>query len=275
MDAGGNAQFDTAQFETNALYFKKTFAMHVLSANILKYLQLSLIESELYNNPDTTNRLKPDGRMWNPIMMIYGPNSTIHVIWAINAKLKLCKQLNVYGQVIADNLGGNGSLHYGGQAGFKYFDAFGLKGLFFQGELNLVTPNTYTNSNSILNWNHIGEPLAHPYGNNFREAIFFIDYNWHRWILSSESNITRQLKYLSTENVPPNMKPIPGIPYYMDGQKLFWQDVHVSWYINPKTMMNLTMGYTYRQESLPGTVQTMNYVYFAFRTSLTNLYWDL
>ncbi len=268
-------EYDTSKVEKNNIFFRKSFSTHLISFNILKKVQLTLIESEIHNNPDTSGRFKSDWRLFNPVMMIYPSNINIHTLWGTNIKVKLTNKIWVYNQWAFDNLTGGGTVYTSLQAGFKYFDSFGLKGLFIQAEYNQAEPKTYTSSRQILNWNHYGEPLAHPYGNNFKEAVLFITYSWRRWEMSSQTNIVHQLKNTGEDKNPMVAASIPGIPYYSNGQRLYWQNLQLIWNLNPKTLMNMSLGYTFRHEDILGSVTTMNYFYIGFSTSLVNLYYDL
>ena len=53
------------------------------------------------------------------------------------------------------------------KAGFKYIDAFKIKNLDLQGELNYVRPFTYSHFDSVANYSHYNQPLAHPLGREF------------------------------------------------------------------------------------------------------------
>jgi hypothetical protein len=57
------------------------------------------------------------------------------------------------------------------QLGAKYFDAFRIDNFDLQGELNIVRPYTYSHYDSVGNYTHFNQPLAHPLGANFIEAI--------------------------------------------------------------------------------------------------------
>jgi hypothetical protein len=268
-------EYDTSKVEKNDIFFRKSFSTHLLSFNILKKIQISLIESEIHNNPDTLGRFKTDWRLFNPIMMLYAATPDVHPLWSVNIKGLILPTLCLYNQWAFDNLNGKGAVYPAFQVGMKYFDVFGLKGLFMQAEYNQVAPNTYNSPQQILTWNHYGEPLAHPYGNNFKEYLGFITYTYNRWELSSQSNIVLQLRKTEQDSNPMVATSIPGMAYFANGQKLYWQNFQLTWYMNPKTLMNLSMGCTLRHEDLPGSFSTMYYFYFAFSTSLVNLYYDL
>ena len=67
-------------------------------------------------------------------------------------------------------------LKYAANAGFKYFDTFGLKNLFSQAEVSFARPYTYSHDNPILAYGNYYQPLAHPLGANFKEFLFHIIY---------------------------------------------------------------------------------------------------
>jgi hypothetical protein len=58
----------------------------------------------------------------------------------------------------------------------KYVDAFGVDNLDIQLETNRVRPFTYTHNDTISNYTHYNQPLAHPLGANFQEFIGIIRY---------------------------------------------------------------------------------------------------
>jgi hypothetical protein len=60
---------------------------------------------------------------------------------------------------------------WGIQLGAKYVDAFGIKNLDLQAEHNRIRPFTYSHRDSVANYTHYNQPLAHPLGANFQEFI--------------------------------------------------------------------------------------------------------
>ncbi len=65
---------------------------------------------------------------------------------------------------------------YGYQLGVKYPDAFGIKNLDVQLENNRVRPFTYSHFDSVADYSHSNQPLAHPLGSNFQEYIVLLKY---------------------------------------------------------------------------------------------------
>ena len=62
------------------------------------------------------------------------------------------------------------------QLGIKYIDAFDVKNLDLQFETNIVRPFTYSHNDSVSNFSHYNQPLAHPLGANFDEFIAIAKY---------------------------------------------------------------------------------------------------
>jgi len=72
------------------------------------------------------------------------------------------------------------------QFGAKYIDAFGISNLDLQFESNRVRPFTYSHYNSIANFTHYNQQLAHPLGANFQEFIGILKYQpAPRWYLNA------------------------------------------------------------------------------------------
>ena len=116
-------------------------------------------------------------------------------------KANVYKRLQLYGQVLFDEFNlkelkaGKGwwANKFGIQGGAKYINAFGVKNLDLQGEINLVRPFTYTHTDSVSNYTHYNQPLAHPLGANFMEAIGIVRYQPHpKWTTSARLILYRQ-----------------------------------------------------------------------------------
>jgi len=119
----------------------------------------------------------------------------------IDVKANVAKRLQLYGQVMFDEFvlkevrSGNGwwANKFGLQMGGKYINAFSVKNLDLQGEINMVRPFTYSHSDSIANYTHYNQPMAHPLGANFIEAIGIIKYQPHpKWTTSARLIVWKQ-----------------------------------------------------------------------------------
>lgn len=168
----------------------KFMAQHYLSYNITKRLNIGLFESVVWENDNDRGF---DFNYINPVIFYRaiefstgsrGGNALI----GLTAKYKFTNRVNAYGQLLIDEFssgdifGGNGSyknkIAY--QLGAKYYDAFGVKNLYLQGEYNRVRPYTYSHNTITLNYGHSNQSMAHTLGANFSEWIAIARYQKNR-----------------------------------------------------------------------------------------------
>ena len=157
---------------------KKYAAMHHLDVNIGKSLNIGLFEGIIFGRPDHF-----EFGYLNPIIFyrsIEQQNGSFdNALVGLDVKANLAHAIQLYGQLLVDEFvlsevkQNNGSWvnKWGVQLGAKYIDAFGIKNLDLQLESNHVRPFTYSHSDSIANYTHYNQPLAHPLGASFQEFI--------------------------------------------------------------------------------------------------------
>ncbi len=162
---------------------RKYAVMHHLSMNITKWLNVGLFESVIFGRK---NRF--DFQYLNPIIFYRHVEGTIgspdNALAGFDFKANVAHRLQLYGQMILDefilktikNDPTNANNKYGYQLGAKYVDAFGIKNLDLQGEINRVRPFTYQHTDTVANYTHYNQPLAHPLGANFQEFIGIAHY---------------------------------------------------------------------------------------------------
>lgn len=167
----------------NLLLPKKYAAKHRLGINITSWLNLGLFESVIFGRPDHF-----EFSYLNPVIFLRSVEqqngSPDNAIVGLDLKANIGHQGQLYGQLLLDEFSlkeikaGNGwwANKFAIQLGGKYIDGFGIKNLDFQGEINLARPFTYTHYDSIANYTHYNQPLAHPLGANFIEAIGIVHY---------------------------------------------------------------------------------------------------
>jgi Capsule assembly protein Wzi len=167
----------------DTLLDRKYAAMHHLSMNVTKWLNIGLFEGVVFGRK---NRF--DFQYLNPIIFyrhIEGQNgSPDNAVAGLDFKANIAHRMQFYGQFMLDEFV-IGELRsqpkswrnkFGIQAGFKYVDAFGVRNLDIQGETNRVRPFTYAHYDTVANYTHYNQPLAHPLGANFQEFIGIIHY---------------------------------------------------------------------------------------------------
>ncbi len=163
---------------------KKYMANHHLSVQIKPNLTVGLFESVIQG--DSSNNFNLG--MLNPIIFYKAveqqDGSGGNTILGLDFKWILWKRLSLYGQLAIDELVvselTNNTGWWGNKQGFqlggKYFDAFGLKNLDLQMELNRVRPYLYAHESDYTSYSHYNMALAHPLGANFREVIGSFSY---------------------------------------------------------------------------------------------------
>jgi hypothetical protein len=162
---------------------KKYAVFHHLDVQVTKKLNVGLFEGVMFGR---TNRF--EFGYLNPVIFyrsIEQQNGSFdNSVAGIDFKLNTLKQVQLYGQFLLDEFNleqikkNNGwwANKWGLQLGAKYINAFGVKNLDLQLEHNRVRPFTYSHRDSVANYTHYNQPLAHPLGANFSEMIGIIRY---------------------------------------------------------------------------------------------------
>jgi hypothetical protein len=176
-------QFSNAVRGNDILLDKKYAAIHHLSVNATKWLNLGLFEAVIFGRKNHF-----DFTYLNPIIFLRTSekqnNSPDNGFVGFDFKANVMKRVQLYGQLLFDELkikelvaknGWYGN-KFGIQAGAKYIDAFGVGNLDLQGEVNIVRPFTYSHYDSTDDYSHYNQPLAHPLGADFMEAIGIVRY---------------------------------------------------------------------------------------------------
>jgi hypothetical protein len=164
---------------------KKFTASHYLSYQVTPRFSVGLLETTVFHRSRQF-----EFQYLNPVVLyrtVEGAfGSSDNVLIGINTHFDLFKHVRVYGQLMMDEfvfkylirpeVPGWWGNKYGVQAGVKYFNALGINNLDVQLEFNSVRPYTYTHFDSLNNWTHYGQSLAHPLGANFREYVALLRY---------------------------------------------------------------------------------------------------
>jgi hypothetical protein len=107
---------------------------------------------------------------------------------------------------------------WGLQAGVKYIDAFNINNLDLQLETNHVRPFTYSHDDSVANYTHYNQPLAHPLGANFREWIGIARFQPSpKWMILAKGIYYMQGKDRDSINYGSNIF-LPNNPPYRRGE---------------------------------------------------------
>ncbi|MFN8698817.1 MAG: hypothetical protein ACK500_05415 [Flavobacteriales bacterium] len=173
----------------------KYVAMHGLSWNLSRDVNITFFEMVVWQDRDSLSRRTIDFHYLNPVLFYrpveYAQGSADNVIMGLSFRVKAKRNLQVYGQLVLDEFlsteirarRGWWANKFGGQAGVKWFNAF-TPGLHIQAEVNAVRPFTYTHGSPVQAWGHLNQPLAHPMGANFFEFLLALRYQRGKWNFS-------------------------------------------------------------------------------------------
>ncbi len=182
--------------QINGANLRKYVAIHYLSYNVNKRLNLGFFEAVVTNN---SNNNGFDINYFNPLIFYrvveFNRGSKAgNAMVGLNVNYKLTKNIFLYSQFLLDemtigelrNNSGYWANKFGIQAGFKYHNAFGVKNLYLQGETNIVRPYTYSHKRIDLNYGQFNQPLAHLWGSNFMEMVGIARFKSGRWFANSK-----------------------------------------------------------------------------------------
>ena len=275
-------------------YQKKWSTMHYLDWAISRRVNIGIFETVIWQNQDSTGYRGFDLSYLNPIIFLrpveFSNGSPDNMLLGLNASVIVGKHSVFYGQLILDEFkldemrNGSGwwANKYGWQLGFKSYNTFNLKNLYFQTEFNWVRPYTYSHDNVVTNYGHYNAALAHPMGANFYESVSFLKYNYRRFFFSYEFQYAQYGLDEDGKNYGKNI-----YESYKDhvndygnfvGQGLLttvlYNDITVSWLINPAYNLNLAIGYTNRTSTNNREKISTSFFHIGLRTSLDNFYYD-
>ena len=177
----------------NNEHARKYIAIHYLSINLTDKLNLGFFETAISKGDQGF-----DVGFLNPLIFYRSVEFSRgedagNAMLGLTAKYKLKDNLMLYSQLVVDefSFGKISDLGYWGnkfgfQVGAKYFDAFHVKDLFLQAELNTVRPYTFAHRDPILNYGNYSQSLSHAWGANFWEAIAIGNYKFDRWTTSAK-----------------------------------------------------------------------------------------
>jgi hypothetical protein len=273
---------------------KKYGTFHYLTINITPRLKLGLFEAIIWKAHDSTGYRGFDFNYLNPVIFYrpveFSVGSPDNALMGINASYTIGNYTTFYGQLLLDEFKihevFSGNRWWGNkqavQLGVRVFNILGIHGLNIQAEGNIIRPYTYSHWESIQNYGHYSQPLAHPMGANLKEGLFFLRYHKARW------HVNYQFQYalygLDTNNVSfgknifrsYNSRPFDyGVIIGQGLRTNLWrQELKISWMLNPNYNLNLSTGIVWRKESNIQEKNDLLMFYVSLSTALEKLYYD-
>lgn len=272
-------------------YQTKYSSIHYLSCNISKRLNISLFEAIVWNSRDTLGKNGFDVNYLNPVIFFrpveYSLGSPDNALLGASARFKISKKIWLYGQLAIDEFylkfikekQGWWANKQSFQVGAKWFDALWIKNLYGQIEYNYARPYTYSHGLPLQNYAHYGQPLAHPYGANFKEVVAIGNYNYKNWIpeikivACSIGIDSSAVNY--GQNIYKSYVFRPNDKGNFVGQglntKLLFSEFKLNYQFNSVYFLRVFAGFQFRNQTNSLSASKETWVVFGLKTSLFNL----
>ena len=252
---------------------RKYSSMHYLSWNASKRINVAVFEAIVWNAGDSVYPRGFDVNYLNPIIFYrpveYNIGSPDNALLGFSFNVKAGRKVLFYSQLVLDELvveqvrSGNGwyANKQSVQLGMVARDAFKVPGLSIRTEWNFVRPFMYTHSDTQQNYAHFGQPLAHPFGSNFQEAIVHVERDHGRWL----HGLRTSMAWLGTDtdrsygnNIfrpererPRNADNTAWIDYgyrvgRIDTYSILHAELRSGWLVDPHTATRIEASYLFR-----------------------------
>jgi hypothetical protein len=259
-------------FGTEVLLQKKPFSWQYISWAPHWRLNLGFFQGIVWAPSNERNHLDIDPGFFNPLVginpAVYGFQRSPKVLLGMDLNVKITEDLHLYSQAVTDGKKSilSGQIGGGLQTGFKYYNAFGARNLFLQGEFNmyrnyLYSINSFNTSSVYTQYNRL---LTLPtYLSDGNELVGIAAYRYKRVMLQAKGNF---------------------LMYYADFKQanyLTSMDARISCIINSHMNMNISAGVQGRnlnttKHKNPVAKGVFNeLLYISFKTSLYNIYTDI
>ena len=288
-----NDPASTSQYGINR---KKFGVFHYIDWNVSNRISIGLFENIIGFYTDDNGAKKPfDFYYLNPIVVMKPINNSSNdpdkSLLGLSAKLKLSSHITAYCQFALNEFNSkdlfpdNGSYtnKYGYQLGIRGNNLFGIKGMNFMVESNIVKPFTYSARSAIENYSCNGEPLAHPWGSNFKELVGIINYQHKRWTISFEADYARY--GLDTSGLDYGKNIFIVYSKYAKfkgntigqglGTKMLFLEGKFAFLLNSKYNLRLEIDALYRSDKNYQFDDKTSLLSFRLKSSFRNLYTDI
>lgn len=198
---------------------KKYAAMHHLDLYLTPWLNVGFFETIVFGRKDHF-----EFGYLNPLIFYKSieqqQGSADNTLVGLDAKANVARKFQLYGQFIIDEFRLSElnkkwwANKFGYQLGGKYIDALGISNLDLQFEWNHVRPFLYSHKDSVANYTHNNQPMAHPLGANFNEVIGVVRYQpAPKWYVEAKGIYYLQGKDTGSVSFGSNIF-LPNVPPY-------------------------------------------------------------
>jgi hypothetical protein len=287
---------DPAPTSQYGIYRKKFGVFHYLDWNVSNRLSVGFFENITGFFKDDNGQKRPfDFNYINPLIFMKPINNSADdpdkSLLGFTGKYKISNGLTAYGQFIlnefhaADFFSSNGAVDnkYGYQIGFRGTNLFTVKKLNFLVETNNVKPYTYQARSAIENYANNSEPLAHPWGANFRELVGLLNYSYSRFDFSVEADLGRYGLDMNNLNFGKDIFKIYTQPARIFGNyttqglttNMVYFEGKIGYLLNPKYNLRIELGGLIREEKNNRFDDKTTLITIGLRSSFRQFYNDI
>lgn len=270
-------------------------AFHYLDWNISKKWSLGFFQAVTWADAEPEGKRGFDFNYAHPFVFlrpIESANTTSpdKMRLGLNIKYEILEKTALYGQFMIDEFTAKEFFSNKGywankwalQMGFRGADLFGIKNLNYLGEVNTTRPYTYAHFDRVSNYGQYNQPLAHPYGANFREFVGLLNYSYKRFDFSGQllyayygldpagENYGKNI-FLSYDDRSLNYGSKVGNGIATD---LFFAKGKIAYILNPKYNLRLEVASALRTETNELRSAKTGFISFGLRSSFRSFYDD-
>jgi hypothetical protein len=274
---------------------KKWGYFHYLDWNVSNRVSLGFFDSIVSADRDSVGHKRGfDFSYANPFIFMRpieaSHDSPDKAGLGFTGKWKFTNEAIFYGQFqltefnAGDFFSNNGSSRnkYAFQLGVRGADLFKINTLNYLFEFNTAKPYTYSETVGFRNYSQYDEPLAHPFGANFREWLGILNYSVGRFDFQGQLNYAYYGLDMNGLNYGQNIfesyaNPAKFFGNYT-GQGLrtdfYYAEGKIAYLLNPKYNLRLEIGALFRDETNSVYTSRTGVITFGLRSSFRNIYND-
>jgi hypothetical protein len=290
---------------------KKWGAFHYLDWNITNRVSLGFFEAIIWEDANNNGDKRGfDFSYANPVIFLnpieVSNGSPDNSLVGLNGKYKITDHITAYGQLNFDEFEfknfvsdpSSSRNKYGWQVGLKGANAFNIPTLNYLMEYNGARPYTYSETSSIINYAQQKEPLAHPFGANFKEFVALLNYSYKRFDFTGEIDYAHYgldvngldygkdlfLDYRTQAGYHgPTNTDLDNSAYASSGNfigqglttNMYYLEGKVAYVLNLKYNLRIELGALYRKERNSMFTDRTKMVTIGLRSSFRNIYQDI
>jgi len=257
-----------------SLFKKKSASFYYLSWTPVPSIEVGVFESVVWQFWDSTGVQPMDPLMLVPVLgagsAVNGLDGANNAMAGLNARVRLHKGLSLYGQVAVDGSSAEAMAY---QAGAVFLDCL-IPRLDVLVEWNYAGKDMYRSAIPLQSYTQFNQPLGSVAGPCSREWVAKMNFAHKRFITQLKFNrILRGSDPTCSALAPLGSDALPNTANPANQVIQQWE-LEAGFRMNPKTNMQLMLGFTDRLQSPDLAFHHTSAVFVAFRTNLSNRYFD-